>query len=262
MQGTWVIYRRELAGLFLAPLGWVLLFLALFANGLFVYLLLDATRGDVGTVLRSALGGGTLFWALLVFLPPLLAMRMMAEESRTGTLEYLLTAPVADGAVVVGKWLAATTFLGLMWAAVPLYGLLFQLQGSQPDWGAVLASWLGAVLASGLFMSLGLLAATLTATPLLAAFLAFVACLGWLLLPTFGGQLLTAAGGLLQGTSIGELVVPFLRSSLESMDVLRHFHYSWRIGVLDTAELAFFLTWPALFLFITVRLLEARRWRG
>ena len=92
MQGTWVIYRRELAGLFLAPLGWVLLFLALFANGLFVYLLLDATRGDVGTVLRSALGGGTLFWALLVFLPPLLAMRMMAEESRTGTLEYLLTA--------------------------------------------------------------------------------------------------------------------------------------------------------------------------
>ena len=62
MQGTWVIYRRELAGLFLAPLGWVLLFLALFANGLFVYLLLDATRGDVGTVLRSALGGGTLFW--------------------------------------------------------------------------------------------------------------------------------------------------------------------------------------------------------
>ena len=118
MQGTWVIYRRELAGLFLAPLGWVLLFLALFANGLFVYLLLDATRGDIGTVLRSALGGGTLFWALLVFLPPLLAMRMMAEESRTGTLEYLLTAPVADGAVVLGKWLAvARTSTG--WCGLP-----------------------------------------------------------------------------------------------------------------------------------------------
>lgn len=260
MKGALTIYRRELAGLFLAPLGWVLLFLALFANGIFVYALVGATRGDVSTVLRGALGGGTLFWALLVFLPPLLAMRMLAEESRTGTLEYLLTAPVTDAAVVVGKWAAATTFLALLWASVPLYGLLFQLQGVPPDWGAVLTSWLGAVLASSLFVSLGLLAATLSSTPLLAAFLAFAACLGCLLLPSFGAQLLVAASSLLQGTAVGDTLLPFLRSSLESLDILRHFHYSWRLGILDSAELVFFLSWPAFFLFATTRLLEARRW--
>lgn len=261
MRGTLVIYRRELAGLFLAPLGWFLLGLALFANGLLVYLVLGYTGGDAGAALRGALGGGTLFWALMVFLPPLLAMRMMAEESRSGTLEYLLTAPVSDAAVVLGKFLGATTFLAVLWSAVPLYGLLFQWMGSPPDWGAVFATWLGAVLTSGLFVSLGLLAATSTNTPLLAAFLAFAACLGWILVPTFGGQLLNTADALVGSSAVGEMVIQSLRSSLRAMDVLRHFHFSWRMGVIDTAEVVFFCSWPCLFLFATVRLLEGRRWR-
>jgi ABC-2 type transport system permease protein len=261
MRGTLVIYRRELAGLFLTPLGWLLLALALFANGLFLYLVLPYTGGDVGSSLRGALGGGTLFWALMVFLPPLLAMRMMAEESRSGTLEYLLTAPVSDSAVVVGKFLAAATFLALIWSVVPLYGLLFQLQGSPPDWGAVFATWLGAVLTSGLFVSLGLLAATSTNTPLLAAFLAFAACLGWILVPSFGGQLLNSLDAFVGTGDLGGLLVQTLRSSLQAMDVLRHFHFSWRMGVIDTAEVVFFCTWPCLFLFATVRMLEGRRWR-
>lgn len=261
MRGTLVIYRRELASLFLTPLGWFLMGMALFANGLLVYLVLGYTGGDLGAALRGALGGGTLFWALMVFLPPLLAMRMMAEESRSGTLEYLLTAPISDAAVVLGKFLGATTFLAILWAAVPFYGLLFQWQGSPPDWGAVFASWLGAVLTSGLFVSLGLLVATSTSTPLLAAFLSFSACLGWLLVPTFGGQLLNTADALVGSSAFGEALIQMLRSSLRAMDVLRHFHFSWRMGVIDTAEVVFFCSWPCFFLFATVRMLEGRRWR-
>jgi hypothetical protein len=95
----------------------------------------------------------------------------------------------------------------------------------------------------------------------LAAFLAFAACLGWILVPSFGGQLLNSLDAFVGTGDLGGLLVQTLRSSLQAMDVLRHFHFSWRMGVIDTAEVVFFCTWPCLFLFATVRMLEGRRWR-
>ena len=262
MKGLSVIYRRELAGMFFSPLAWVLLFVALFLNGVLFVVYLRAAQGDVGHSLGLSLGQGYFFWIFPVVLPPLLTMRMLAEEARTGTLEFLLTAPVTEVAVVVGKFLAATTFMAILWTAVASYGLAVSFVGTSPDWGQVIGGWMGAILISALCVSIGLVANTLTSTPLIAAFLGFVGCATWIALPPVVGvvvqELRTLLSGIVGGVDRAE---EWIRAGLSMMDVAAHVQASFLRGVLDTSELVFFATWIAFFLFLTVRLLETRRWR-
>lgn len=263
MSGTWTIYRREVAGLFFSPLAWILLLVALFLNGVFfTFVYLAGAAGDVTLAFDLTLGGSWVFWLFLVLLPPVLAMRMLAEESRTGSLEFLLTAPVTDVAVVLGKFLAATTFLALLWSSVLVYGLAIARAGVDPDWGGVLGGFLGAVLASALFVSICLFASSLTDTPLLAVFFGFVATLGWLMVPVLAGRMMVEARTLLAGL-IGDVqgAEEWIRRGVYTMDVVSHAQQSFLRGILDTSELVFFATWTAFFLFLTTRSLEARRWR-
>lgn len=263
MRGTLTIFRREFAGLFFSPLAWILLVVALFVNGVFFYLGLTVGGGDVTSALELSLGGGWPFWALLVFLPPLLTMRLLSEEARTGTLEYLLTAPVSDAAVVVGKFLAGTSFFAILWASVLAYGVAVQHLGVPPDWGGVVGGYVGSVLASGLFVAIGLLASSLTGTPLLAAFLGFMADLWWLLLPMLVGIAMKQMRSLLSSWAGGvDAAERWINLATSKMNVIAHFQSSFLHGILDTAEIVFFLTWTGFFLFLTVRSLEARRWRG
>ena len=120
MRGCVTICRRELAGLFLSPLAWILLLVTLLLNGLFFQFYVSASNGDVVLALETALGGGAIFWAFMVVLTPLITMRMVSEEARDGTLEFLLTAPVSDAAVIVGKFLAATNFKAVLRISVPM----------------------------------------------------------------------------------------------------------------------------------------------
>ena len=147
MKGLSAITRRELAGLFFQPLAWVLLCLALLVHGLFMALILKQTGGDVRTTLISALGAGS-FWLLTLLLAPLLTMRMISEESRSGLLEFLLTAPVSDLAVVLGKQLAATAFFAILWTSTLLFAIGASLLGAEVDWGQLLVGYGGALLVS------------------------------------------------------------------------------------------------------------------
>lgn len=246
MSGLWTIYRRELKGLFQAPWSWLLLSVALFINAFFILVpFLRERGGDVDQALRFLMGGSVPFWAIMMFFPPLVTMRMISEEARTGILEFLLTAPVTDAALVTGKFLAATTFMAFFWASALVYALLFTLLGTAPDWGPVLGGYLGAVLTSGLFCATGLLASAGTATPVLAAFLAFAFNLMWLMLPLLSS--LTSAA--------------WVQETIGSVDVIGHFQRSFLVGVFDTAEVTFFVAWTLLFVFFSVRAVETRRWR-
>ena len=247
MKGWTIIFRRELAGLFLSPLAWVLFCVALIYNaGWFIYVL-RGSGGEVNGAFMFFLSSLP-FWLLIVVLPPLLTMRMISEESRSGLLEYLLTAPVGDAAVVVGKALAATTFLSLIWASLFLYGLVVQLLGAPPDWGMLFTQWLGATLVSGLFCALGLVASALSSTPLVAAFLAIVANMVVILLPAWSSS------------------IRFFRERetlarvTEYFNVLDHYQGSFLRGALDSAHLIFFVVWTLTLLFLAVRLVESRRW--
>ena len=249
MKGLGAIYRRELAGLFLAPLAWILLFLVLLYQAYFFLIVLDRNGGEVNGALAFVLGGGLPFWLLSAVLPPLLTMRMISEESRSGLLEFLLTAPVSDAAVVTGKALASATFLALVWASTFLFALLVAALGAPPDWGMLFVAWLGATLASALFSALGLVSSALFSTPLLAAFMAILVNVALFALPMLARSWRGGAGDLLGAV-------------LERVDVLAHFRGSFLTGVVDSAHVVFFLAWIAAALFLAVRLVESRRWLG
>jgi ABC-2 type transport system permease protein len=243
MRGFGAIYRRELAALFLGPLAWTMLCIALFLNGYLFLLYLRGSSGDVDLALRFSLGESFLFWVLCLLVPPLLTMRMISEESRSGLLEYLLTAPVGDLAVVCGKFAAALTFMGLLWGTVFVYAGVLAWQGTPIDWGVVASGWLGAVLCSALFCATGLWTSSLTSTPVIAAFAAVVINLVIVLLP-----LLADLSG-----------IPLLALAVDTVNVPMHLRSAFLYGVVDTAYLVFFGVWTAFFLFLSTRALEARR---
>ncbi|MFT5288515.1 MAG: ABC-2 type transport system permease protein [Planctomycetota bacterium] len=250
MKGFLAIFRRELSGLFFAPLAWVLLLLTLFYQAFFFLLYLEASGGEVNLAISWILGGTYSFWYLVLFLPPLVTMRMISEETRSGLLEYLLTSPVGDAAVVVGKAAAATSFFAVLWSATFLYGLLCQYLGAAPDWGVLFTAWLGATAVSALFCSLGLLWSALTSTPLLAAFLALLSNLTLVfLVPLLGRSL--------RGYSRATV-----DAVVEKIDVVSHLQSSFLRGVLDSGHVVFFVAWTCTLLFLTVRKIESRRWLG
>jgi ABC-2 type transport system permease protein len=248
VSGFVAIFRRELAGLFFGPLAWVLLCAALVLNGALFTLYLEGYGGDTGLCVRFAMGESAPYWAVMIVLPPLLTMKMISEEARSGQLEFLLTAPVTDLAVVLGKCLAATAFMALLWASVLVYGLTIQALGTTPDWGPLLGAYAGAVLTSALFTAIGLVASAATGTPLLAAFLAFIANTALLLAPHLLGLLGAHPENWIGAVSRGVNVVARLQGSFVS-------------GEVDTAHLVFFVAWTAFCLFLSTRLLESRRWR-
>ena len=262
MSGALVVFQRELSGLFRAPFTWIVLLIVLVLNGLIFNGFLIGTGGNISDALDASMTG-PLFWIWIVFLPALLAMRLVAEESRSGTLEYLLTAPVSDFAVVLGKFAAATAFLAILWTSSLLYAGATAMIGGQPDWPAVLGTWMGTIFVSALFVAIGMLASTFTATPLLAAFLSMVACVAWLIVPLLADQVFSYVIPLVAKTEEARAAwATTVRDIASNMDAFGHFQRSFRLGLLDTAELVFFVTWTALFLFLTARSLEARRWRG
>jgi len=250
VKGALTIYRRELAGLFLTPLGWVLFCLALLLNGYFFFLYASEpvlAGGDVDVALSLALGQGWPYWLLMVVLPPLLTMRMISEESRSGMLEFLLTAPVRDGAVVVGKALAATTFLGLLWLCCAAFGLLCEALGASPDWGQVVAALIGSWMVSALFASVGLVASALSSTPMLAAFLGLVFNVV-LILPRLVAERLANVDR--------ELADAVLRK----VDFISRFQSSFMTGALDSSDVVFFAAWTGVFLFLATLRLSQQRW--
>ncbi|MEY2785534.1 MAG: hypothetical protein RL277_1744 [Planctomycetota bacterium] len=244
MNGFTAIYRRELVGLFLGPLAWTLLCIALALQGVMLLFYLVGAQGDVDIALRFLLGDSFVFWVLCALVPPLLTMRMLSEESRSGLLEYLLTAPVTDLAVVCGKFGAALSFMAILWASVFAYALVLAACGAGIDWGIVCSSWIGATLCSGLFCGIGLLMSSLTTLPVLSAFAAVIANLVLMLLPL-----------------VARLVDwPILTGLVKWIDISSNLTSAFLYGVLDSAYVVFFVSWTALLVFLTTRSVEARRW--
>jgi ABC-2 type transport system permease protein len=246
LRGLFAVYRRELSALFATPLAWTLLAATLFLNGFLMVLVLEEAGGDVAATIEVTLGGSWIFWVLLATIPPILTMGMLAGEYRSGMMEYLLTAPVTDGAVVTGKFLAATSFMAVLWSSYLIYGLTFTLLGTPPDWYPLIGAFIGAVLASALFCAVGILSSAAVSHPAPAVLLGFLANVMLIVAPRF----------LDFSSSRGSM----LDAVLELGDVMGHFHKSFNIGLLDTGPIVFFVASTSLLLFLSARLVESRRW--
>ena len=254
---VWPIYKKELRLYFTSPVAYVLLTIFLLIAGYFFYSIFAFfTRASMQAAMNPQMGRDLnvtesvlrpLFANLsviLLLLMPLLTMRLFAEERRAGTIELLLTYPVRDGAVLVGKYLAAFTVYTVMIAGTLLYPLLLVIVRAQPEWGPLATGYLGLLLMGAMFLAVGVFASSLTENQIVAAIVTF----GLLLMFWIIGWTAEIVGGPL-GTVLTHL------SILEHNDTFAK-------GVLDTKDIIYYINFTALALFLTLRSLEARRWSG
>jgi ABC-2 type transport system permease protein len=180
---------------------------------------------------------------ILLLLMPILTMRLFAEERRSGTIELLLTYPVRDGAVLVGKYLAALCLYALMLACTLVYPAIV-LYFARLEWGPLASGYLGLLLMGATFIAVGTLASSLTENQIVAA----VGTFGTLLMFWVVGWSAEYVGG------------PWGRI-LTHLSILDHFDTFAR-GILDTKDVIYYLNFTLAALLLTHRSLEARRWKG
>lgn len=199
---------------------------------------------DVTAPFAEAGVRGIVEWAsfFIIFLAPLLTMRLLAEEQKLGTLELLLTSPVRDWEVVLGKYIASFLILAAI-VAVTLYYVVLLYSFGDPDTGPVLSGYLGLLLYGAAALAIGLLGSSLSSNQIVAAVVG-IAILLMLSFVNLIAEIVTGiASEVFNGMSMNEHIADFSR------------------GVIDTSSVVFFLSLTAVFLFLTIRSLETRRWR-
>lgn len=180
---------------------------------------------------------------VLLFFIPMLTMRLFAEEKKAGTMELLLTYPVRDGEVLAGKYLAALALYLILLGLTLLYpGLVAYF--TRVEWGPILTGYLGLILTGAVFLAVGVLISSLTENQIVAGFGTF----GVLLVFWVIGWGAESAGG-------------NLRSVLQYLAIGDHLEGFTR-GLIDTKDLVYYVTGVALALFLTLRSLDSKRWRG
>ncbi|TFG62125.1 MAG: ABC transporter permease [Nitrospirales bacterium] len=242
MERIRVILKRELAGYFSTPIAAVFIVIFLMLSGAFTFYL-----GNFFVRGQADLAPFFDFhpWLYLVLIPAL-AMRLWAEERRSGTIELLLTLPVTMWEAVVGKFLAAWCFTGIalaltfpMWITVNVLG--------QPDNGVILASYIGSLLMAGGFLAIGSCISALTKNQVIAFVVSVVICLGFIL-----------SGFPLVLELFSGWAPQFLLSAISSFSFLTHFQ-SISKGVLDLRDILYFLSLIAFWLFATATVIDMKK---
>lgn len=240
MRDTLTIAKRELASFFRLPVGWITIGLYAFLSGI-VFCLMILVPGQPATLRALFSISG---WLLLPVVPAI-SMRLVSDELRSGTIEPLMTSPAGDAAIIVGKYLGAAAFLVLALAPTLLQAAaLWVLSDPHPDLGPMASGYLSLVLAGMLFLSVGLLASTLTSNQTLAFLSTFFVLLLLLLLSVIGPAPIPAfARPVVAALAIGPRLSDFAR------------------GVIDTTHIVFFASTSIFFLALAYVALQSRRWR-
>ena len=243
MNGVLATFRRELRAYFFSPLAYVVLCFFLLVSGvIFIFL--------VGQLNDPRSGGGPPLgfffrttWLMLLLIVPVLTMRLISEELRSGSIEVLMTAPVTEGQVIGGKFLAALTFYGFLWLPTLIYAVSINLFETV-DWGPVGSGYLGILGIGALLLAVGTFASSTTRSQLVAAMVG-VALVFLLFLIGMFEEMLTGEG---------------MKQALGYVNLWSHIDEFAR-GIVDTRRLAYYGTGVLFFLFLATRALEDRKWR-
>jgi ABC-2 type transport system permease protein len=244
MRGLYAIYRKEMGHYFASPVAFVLVGVFLFLTGYFFDLYVQAAneQPDAPTwVLRAFLG----FVALVfLFFLPMVTMGVYAEERKRGTMELLMTSPITELQIVLGKFFGSLTLFAVM--LLPTAGcavFLWFHSDPVPPLRILLCGYLGALLFGGSLISLGLFLSSLTENQIIAAALTFAAFLAlWAI--DFGTRAASGPSGQL----------------LQYLSVINHYDDFTR-GIIDTSGVTYYLSFMILFIFLTVRSVDSMRWR-
>jgi ABC-2 type transport system permease protein len=249
MRNIWTIAKREYDQYFVSPVAYVVAFAILLTTGVlfginFFFYTQNAFQNFGAAPDFAPISGTYVF--LLVLSAPALTMRLISDEARMGTLELLLTAPIRDYELVIGKWLGAMLYilsLLVVTLVYPIVTSLFVTPGI--DWNVILTSYLGMILLSGVFLALGTAVSAMFTNQVTAFFvsLALFITLWWLI-------------GFPAGVVGGESARLF-----EYLDMKTHFYNALDSGVINLSDLVYYVSLIALGLFTGSAAVEMRRWR-
>ncbi len=255
MRNILAICGKELRGYFSSPIAYLLLTIFAVMIGYLFWLEVSyfVARGmqmqmqgqsfpmNVNQLVVAPLFGNAS--VVMLFLIPMITMRLFAEENRQGTMELLLTSPIRDWEIVIGKFLGAF----LMYAAILAISMIdvaLLFAYGHPAWQPILAGYLGLLLQGGCLLAIGTYISTTTKNQIVAAGATFAVCLLlWLL------------------SSMTELDQSAVGTVAAYFSVLAHFE-PFSKGIIDTKDVVFYLTFIFFGLFLTTRSLESLRWRS
>ena len=253
MSGAVTTLKKELLSYAVSPVSWLIAVLFYLVRGFELASIafeFAVFRADPNQFPGATYGAGSTFYMVLL-VPGILTMRCFAEERRTGSIETLMTAPIRDFEVVLGKWFAASIFFAILWLPSVLVLHLLEYEpyfGADVAFGPVLSAYLGMFLLSGLLLAFGCFASSLTENVLLAAIMTML----------FTGLLTQASRILTQ--YVGELRNEYyMRELLGKLDVYGNFSNWFARGLIDTSHVVFYLGGIGFFLFLTWTSLASRR---
>lgn len=239
MSAMGAVFRREFGAYFATPIAFVFLIIFLFTNGIFTFY--------VGNFFGSGQADLSVFFGfqpwLYLFLIPALAMRLWAEEKRSGSIELLLTLPLPVWATVLGKFLAAWVFAGLALALTfPIWITVNYL--GHPDNGVIVASYVGSFLMAGAYLSIGAAISSATSNQVIAFVVTLVVCF-----------LFTVAGATTVMDAFQGWAPPMLVDIVSSFSFLTHFT-AITAGVIDLRDAVFFFSVIGLFLYANMLIID------
>jgi ABC-2 type transport system permease protein len=246
----WTLLRRELSAFFLSLTGYVIIAAVTLLVGLSFVVLIAGLGNDPFTAQVTEMFYATFyFWLILLLVTPVITMRLFALEKASGTFETLMTTPVGDLQVVAAKFAAAITFYMMTW--LPMLACLFIVRHftNQPgalDAGTVGGMYLGIFLTGCLFLSLGCFASAISQSQMAAAMISFVLGVSLFSLGFLAKSIPVTAHWQAQALSYFNL--------FDQMNDLAR-------GVLDTRTVIFYVSASFFFLFLTLRVVESRRWK-
>lgn len=228
------IFKREVKAYFYSPIAYVLIGLFILLSSIFFIQNLNYQIADFNGNL-STMG------FILIFIVPILTMKILAEDRKNGTEVLLITSPVSLTRIVVGKYLAVLFVFLVITVITFLYPVILVIFGGSIT-AQLIGGYIGFILLGASLISVGVFASSLTENQVIAAIISFVS----LLIMGIIGPLSSSAGGVL-GKVLGWLSV-----------VSRN--YDFNMGILSLSPIIYYLSFTTIFLFLTIRVIEKRRW--
>jgi len=247
------IAQKELRSYFSSPIAYIIIGFFALPFGVFFYLYLGAF---VRQSLQMAQYGGSMninqqviryvlqnASVIILFIMPMITMRTYSEEKRSGTIELLLTSPVTDVQIIIGKFLGALGLYVAMLLVTVVYIAILFVYGS-PEWRPLVASYLGLLLMGGAFLSIGLLISSTTNNQIVAGIISFVVFLMLWIVGWFAES---------SGPIMGEVA--------KYLSITEHFD-DFSKGIIDTKHVIYYLSLITFGLFLTAKSVDSERWRG
>jgi len=240
MRNIWFIFTKEIRSYFASPIAYVVLIVFSLLTGYFfaAYFNWASRYGS-----ESSMRGTFLNMSItMLFVAPLITMRVFAEEKRLGTIELLMTSPVTDTQVVLGKFFASLALLIIMLAMTFLCPVYLSMY-STPDLGPIGIGYLGLLLLGSAFLSLGIVTSSFTKNQIISALISFVALLGLWVIGWISSTVGSQAGKVFSFISL-----------------LEHFE-DFSKGILDSKHVVYYLSFSVFWLFVAIKMVQSSKWK-